>query len=215
MTHPTVLVVAKAPVPGLAKTRVAATVGDQAAAELAAAALLDTLSAARATGWRVVVSMTGDLSRAARSHEIESELADLVVVPQHGETFGERLVRAHADADAGEGVVQVGMDTPQVTAAQLVEAGELLADHRAVIGHAEDGGWWLLALQSSADAAPLADVAMSTERTGADTLAVLPTPVATIQPAHDVDEWQDACMVAVEHPHLRTAEVVRTTEVPA
>ena len=38
----TVLVVAKAPVPGLAKTRLAAAVGDEAAADIAAAALLDT-----------------------------------------------------------------------------------------------------------------------------------------------------------------------------
>ena len=42
MTSPTLLVVAKAPVPGLAKTRIAQTIGDDAAAELAAAALLDT-----------------------------------------------------------------------------------------------------------------------------------------------------------------------------
>src|SRR6478672_3319507 len=43
-----VLVVAKAPVPGQAKTRLAAGVGDQAAAEIAAAALLDTLDAVAA-----------------------------------------------------------------------------------------------------------------------------------------------------------------------
>ena len=44
----TVLVVAKAPVPGQAKTRLAAAVGDQAAADIAAAALLDTLDAVAA-----------------------------------------------------------------------------------------------------------------------------------------------------------------------
>ena len=46
MTVPvTVLVVAKAPVPGLAKTRLARTLGAETAADLAAAALLDTLDA--------------------------------------------------------------------------------------------------------------------------------------------------------------------------
>jgi glycosyltransferase A (GT-A) superfamily protein (DUF2064 family) len=39
------LVVAKSPVPGLAKTRLAASIGDAAAADYAAAALLDTLDA--------------------------------------------------------------------------------------------------------------------------------------------------------------------------
>ncbi|MGJ9414471.1 DUF2064 domain-containing protein [Aeromicrobium sp. CF4.19] len=213
MGAPTVLVVAKAPVPGLAKTRLAATVGDDTAADFAAAALLDTLEAARATGWRVVVSMTGDLDAAARPGQLREALESSVVVHQHGNTFGERLVRAHADAAEGHGVVQVGMDTPQVTAQQLREAGELLLDHRAVLGHAEDGGWWLLALREPGDAAPLAHVEMSTERTGADTEAVLPRPLAQVCPARDIDEWQDAFMVASTFVHLRASAVVRETGV--
>lgn len=209
MSAPTVLVVAKAPVPGLAKTRLAARVGDERAADFAAAALLDTLDAARATGWRVVVSMTGDLDAAARADDLRAALADVEVFPQRGDGFGERLVNAHADADAGHGVVQIGMDTPQVTATQLREAGELLADHPAVLGHAEDGGWWLLALRSAEDARPLADVPMSTSHTGRDTEAVLPLPIALVREARDVDEWQDAFMIASAFVHLRASAVVR------
>ena len=41
----TLVVIAKAPVAGFAKTRLAATVGDAAAADIAAASLLDTLDA--------------------------------------------------------------------------------------------------------------------------------------------------------------------------
>lgn len=213
MAAPTVLVVAKAPVPGLAKTRLAARIGEQAAAEFAAAALLDTLEAARGTGWRVVVSMTGDLTQAARAQQLSAELADLVVVQQRGTDFGERLVNAHADASDGHGVVQVGMDTPQATTEQLLEAGRLLADHPAVIGHAEDGGWWLLALRRPEDAAPLAGVEMSTDRTGVDTEAVLPGPVGQVRSARDVDEWQDALMLASTFAHLRASGVVRDSGV--
>ncbi|WP_375001840.1 DUF2064 domain-containing protein [Aeromicrobium sp. CTD01-1L150] len=209
MSAPTVLIVAKAPVPGLAKTRLAGHVGEAVAADFAAAALLDTLDAARATGWPVVVSMTGDLDRAARAEDLRTALADVEVVPQRGTTFAERLVNAHADAARGHGVVQVGMDTPQVSAEQLREAGDLLADHRAVLGHAEDGGWWLLALRDPADAAALVDVEMSTTHTGADTAAVLPAPLAQVDPARDVDEWQDAFMVASSYVQLRAAAVVR------
>ena len=59
----TVLVVAKAPVPGLAKTRLAVSVGDRAAADIAAAALLDMTSnpvdgttddLIKITGWKKV-----------------------------------------------------------------------------------------------------------------------------------------------------------------
>ena len=62
----TLLVVAKAPEPGLAKTRLAATVGDRVAADIAAAALLDTLDAVAAAPVAArVVALTGDLDAAA------------------------------------------------------------------------------------------------------------------------------------------------------
>ncbi len=61
-----VLVVAKAPVPGLAKTRLAVAVGDDAAADIAAAALLDTLDAVVDAGVQArVVALTGDLEEPA------------------------------------------------------------------------------------------------------------------------------------------------------
>jgi len=61
VTPGAVLVVAKAPVPGLAKTRLAATIGAEAAADVAAAALLDTLEAATASGAGTLVALTGDV----------------------------------------------------------------------------------------------------------------------------------------------------------
>ena len=71
----TLLVVAKAPVPGLAKTRLAAAVGEQAAADIAAATLLDTLDAVAATPVQArVVALTGDLDQASSSAEIRSRL---------------------------------------------------------------------------------------------------------------------------------------------
>ena len=115
----TLLVVAKAPVPGRAKTRLAATVGDQLAAEIAAAALLDTLDAVAATPVAArVVALTGELDAAADAAEIRRRLASFSVIGQRGNDFGERLANAHADATSVDGhpVLQIGMDTPQVTA---------------------------------------------------------------------------------------------------
>ena len=94
-----VLVVAKAPVPGQAKTRLAAGVGDRVAADIAAAALLDTLDAvASAPVAERVVALTGSLDDACAGAEIQSRLADFTVVPQRGLDFAERLANAHADA---------------------------------------------------------------------------------------------------------------------
>ncbi|MGV9797495.1 TIGR04282 family arsenosugar biosynthesis glycosyltransferase [Mycobacterium sp. NPDC003449] len=175
MPEVTVLVVAKAPVPGLAKTRLAADVGAEAAADIAAAALLDTLDAVAATPVaQRVVALTGDLGRAARSAEIAARLADFTVIAQRGDGFAERLVHAHADAAAtGLPVLQIGMDTPQVSAGLLTECGRTLLAADAVLGMATDGGWWVLGVRDGASAACLRTVPMSRPDTGAVTLAAL------------------------------------------
>ena len=209
MTVPTLLVVAKAPVAGLAKTRIAKTVGDELAADLAAAALLDTLDAAIALGWPLVVAMTGDLTQAARSDELAEQLARADVIEQRGEGLGERLANAHADADAGHGVVQVGMDTPQLTVEDLFAAGRLVAEGSRVLGPADDGGWWLLGLADPKEAAVLTDVPMSQADTGALTESALAGPVEHVRTLRDMDTWDDAVAIARDMPISRLASVVK------
>ncbi|MEO6471063.1 MAG: DUF2064 domain-containing protein [Aeromicrobium sp.] len=212
MSRPTVLIVAKSPEPGRAKTRVAQTVGDEVAADLAAAALLDTLEVAGSVGWPVVVALTGDLDRAARSSEIREALARVKVVAQRGGGFAERLVAAHNDADEGFGVVQVGMDSPQLAVTDLLLAGQALGIHDAAIAPAEDGGWWLLALRSSIHAKVLADVPMSTADTCRATIDALTengAHVFGLRALRDVDTWADALALAQAYPRLRSSKVVR------
>lgn len=208
MTAPTVLVVAKAPVPGLAKTRIASTVGDDVAADLAAAALLDTLATATAVGWPVVVAMTGDLDRAARADEIRAALEPLTVVPQRGDGLAERLANAHADAGATDGVVQVGMDTPQLLVADYLDAGRMVELGSIVVGPATDGGWWLLGLPDPALAQRLVDVPMSTDQTGAKTVEALGGDVITLRTLPDMDTWDDAVAIAADVPISRLADAV-------
>jgi glycosyltransferase A (GT-A) superfamily protein (DUF2064 family) len=203
------LIVAKAPVPGLAKTRIAATVGPEAAADLAAAALLDTLDVARSCDANVVVAITGDLDSAARSHEISDALADLTVIDQRGDGLAERLANAHADA-AGHGpVVQIGMDTPQVTADDLSAADALVQSDGAVLGPAADGGWWLLGLDDATRAAFLVDVPMSAPDTGARTTAALGAGHPRLRELRDMDTWPDVVAIAAEVPDRRIAESAR------
>ncbi len=209
--NPTLLIVAKAPVPGLAKTRIGRVRGHAHAAEIAAAALLDTLATAASTGWPVVVAMTGHLSDAARSDEIATALADVTVVEQRGDDFGERLANAHVDADAGHGVVQVGMDSPQVTVADYEQAGEALRRGATVLGPASDGGWWLLGVQQGRDAAVLPVVPMSRPDTAERTIEALGGEVELLRTLTDIDTWDDVVAVAADLPgsHLsRTVQVV-------
>lgn len=212
MTRPTLLVVAKAPVPGLAKTRIAAQVGDDVAAELAAAALLDTLETVQAAGAElgapVVVAITGDVAAAARSAEIAAVLATVDVVQQRGDGFAERLVHAHADADRGHGVVQVGMDTPQLTTDDYADAVRAVIRGERVVGPADDGGWWLLGLPDAAEARVLASVPMSAPDTGERTVAAL-SPITSLRTVLDMDEWADAQHIAAAAPSSRLAAVVQ------
>lgn len=205
MTAPTILVVAKAPVPGFAKTRIAATVGDDVAAEIAAAALLDTLTTATAVGWRVVVAMTGDLSRAVRADEIRAVLEPLQVIAQRGDGLAERLANAHADADGGHGVVQVGMDTPQLVVADYLDAGRTVELGSIVMGPATDGGWWLLGLPDPAEASKLVGVEMSTAETGAETRTALGGDVVLLRTVSDIDTYEDAVAIAADIPISRLA----------
>lgn len=207
MTAPvTVLVVAKAPVPGLAKTRLAAAVGDRAAADIAAAALLDTLDAVAAAPVAArVVALTGDLRDARCGDEIRSRLADFTVLAQRGDGLAERLANAHADAAAAVGggpVLQIGMDTPQVSAALLGQCCRALAGCAAVLGLARDGGWWVLGVADAATAGCLRAVPMSRPDTGAVTLAALRdtgmdvkllTELCDVDTVADIDAVRGSC----------------------
>lgn len=211
-----VLVVAKAPVPGLAKTRLAACVGHLAAADVAAAALLDLLATLRTDRRRTLVALTGDVAASARSAELMDALARCTVFEQVDGPFAARLVHAHvrAQALAPGPMLQVGMDTPQVDAGLLRAAEEALAAYPAVLGPAVDGGWWALGLHAAEPAAALADVAMSTQTTGSDTRdALLATglvgaEVGRLPALRDVDEWCDAVEVAAAVPGSRFAAAV-------
>jgi glycosyltransferase A (GT-A) superfamily protein (DUF2064 family) len=197
-----VLVVAKAPVPGLAKTRLAADVGDRAAAGIAAAALLDTLDAvAAAPVAHRVVALTGELADASAGDEIRCRLDDFTVMPQRGADFADRLANAHVDAAAAAGglpVLQIGMDTPQVSAELIGECARELLGADAVLGLARDGGWWVLGVTRPATADCLRAVPMSRPDTGAVTLAALSdtgADVSMVATLADVDTIDDIAVV--------------------
>lgn len=208
-----VLVMAKAPVAGRVKTRLGGVVGHEAAARVAAAALLDTLTACTAAvgASRCLLALDGDLAEAVDSPALRAAVAGWRVTAQRGDRFAARLVAAHHDAGPGP-VVQVGMDTPHLTPGLLAEAAAPLLGPDpatdAVLGPAEDGGWWALARRDPSAADCLAQVAMSTAHTGEDTRRALVAAgwrVATTGSLRDVDEVADADAVAALAPHTHFA----------
>lgn len=197
------LVVAKAPVAGRSKTRLCPPCTPEEAAALAEAALADTLEAVAATGARPVLALDGEpgpwLPPGFR------------VLAQRGAGFDERL--ANAWDDAGGPALQIGMDTPQVTADLLAEGLRALdtPGTDAVLGRAADGGWWSLGLRRP-DRRMLLGVPMSAPTTGGVQLARLRgrgLRVQALPELRDVDSFEDALAVAALVPATRFGRAVR------
>jgi uncharacterized protein len=201
----TLVVIAKAPVAGQAKTRLGAKVGHGAAADIAAATLLDTLDAVDATPVQArVVALTGDLDQASNGDEIRSRLADLRVVEQRGDDFSARLANAIADAAAVAGarpVLLIASDTPQVTAALLTECAQALVQTDVVFGLARDGGWWVLGVKEPSMADCLHSIPTSRSDTGPATLEALRDKglaVTLVAELSDVDTIDDVELVRAD-----------------
>jgi rSAM/selenodomain-associated transferase 1 len=194
------LVLAKQPLAGRVKTRLCPPLTPAGAAEVAAAALEDTLDAVRAVGaGRRVLVLDGAY-----------DAAGFQVQPQRGGPMPERLAAAFDDCDDSLPALLVGMDTPQLTPQLLQQAVDALARHEAVLGLATDGGWWALGLQRP-DGALLRDVPTSRDDTGTLQLAALRS--AGIAPhllpeLRDVDTAEDARAVAALAPGGRFAAAV-------
>ncbi|HEX2048416.1 MAG TPA: DUF2064 domain-containing protein [Acidimicrobiales bacterium] len=199
-TH--VLVLAKAPVPGRVKTRLCPPCTPQEAAALAEASLADTLEAVAACGaGRRVVALDG-----APGPWLPPGFD---VVPQVAGGLDRRLAAAWASA-GGPGI-QIGMDTPQVTADLLDGCLAELDSWPAALGHAGDGGWWAIGLRA-ADASVFADVPMSTTRTGAlqeDRLRALGLRVAPLPTLVDMDTVADLPDVTAGGSAVRTGALAR------
>ena len=183
-----ILVLAKAPVPGRVKTRLCPPCTSSEAAGIAAAALADTIEAVR---------------RVPGRHVLTVPTAGFAVLDQRGNGLAERIGNAFADAGPGPTLL-IGMDTPQA-GPELLSSCLSAVDRSvdAVLGLAEDGGWWALGLHEPRHARLLAAVPTSTPDTGRLTLTALRAGglrVGLLPVLRDVDEWADALAVAALAP---------------
>ena len=192
----TILVlIAKEPLPGKAKTRLHPAVTLEQAAHLAAAAIDDTLAAIAAVpASRRILLFDGDV--------LPPRAAGYEVVAQSQGALDARL-GALFDRYS-EPTLLIGMDTPQLTAADLAPAFERWPDDiDAWFGPAADGGFWALGMRE-----PRGDlvrgIPMSQDDTGAHQLARLRSAglrVGMLPMLTDVDTIDTAHEVAALAPH--------------
>ncbi|RNL82659.1 TIGR04282 family arsenosugar biosynthesis glycosyltransferase [Halostreptopolyspora alba] len=207
----TLMVIAKEPVPGRAKTRLVPPYTPTEAAALARAALGDTLEVVSASpARRRVLVLDGSPGPWIPP--------GFDVVPQCEGGLDARLAAAFGACDGP--ALLIGMDTPQVTPRILAPALSLdgCAAGRAWFGPAADGGFWALGL---AEPSPelVRGVPMSTPVTGEvqrQRLVDAGLTVGDLPTLRDVDTAHDAALVARDAPGGRfAAEVARIARVGA
>lgn len=194
----TLLVIAKQPVPGRVKTRLIGSCTPAQAANLAAAALADTLQALR------------DFPSENKLILLDGDPAGLVpagwrVIEQSGGGLDRRLAAGFAAVPDGPALL-VGMDTPQLS-------GDLLcfdpSRYDACLGRASDGGYWTIGFRQPRRAAEcIAGVPMSTPATGAEQhrrLLASGMAVQSLPTLTDVDTEGSAAEVALAAPRTRFA----------
>jgi rSAM/selenodomain-associated transferase 1 len=186
--HRALIVVAKRPEPGRAKTRLCPPLDAATAAGLYACFLRDILDLVRRVeGVRRIVAYTPD-----DAEDYFRALApDMELAPQRGADLGERLddLVAAALASGAERVAVISSDSPTLPAAYLRDAFALLDCHDLVLGPSDDGGYYLVGL-TRPQPRLFREVTMSTPAVLRDTLAVageLALRTALLPPWYDVD----------------------------
>ena len=195
------IVMAKPPLAGRAKTRLAAEVGTARAVSfyrLSTERLLQRLGAD--PRWRTRLSVN-----ARPGEDYACWARGVVRQRQGGGSLGVRMARAVEHLPPGPAVI-LGTDTPQVEPADIATAFAALGSADAIFGPADDGGYWLIGLARRRPAPGLYDgVRWSTEHALADTRASLPKgfQVATLRTLTDVDDAAGLSALAEEWGVMR------------
>ncbi|MEF2976648.1 TIGR04282 family arsenosugar biosynthesis glycosyltransferase [Subtercola sp. YIM 133946] len=206
----TIVVIAKECVPGRVKTRLTPALSPEQAADVAFASLTDTLETVASLGAdHLVLAFDGDPANAPAA-------ADGFEVVQQACGGLDNRLGAIFDTCTGPTLL-VGMDTPQLTEADLRSAlaglagpdssGDVETHSHAWLGFANDGGFWALGM-TDPDGLLIRGVPMSRDDTGSLQLQRLVDAglgVTLLPELVDVDTFADAVEVAAAAPDSRFA----------
>lgn len=191
MTNATVLIYAKPPRMGLAKTRLAKGLGQTEARRIAHFTLARTMRAALSGPWTTILyaapdsALSGSLGGIWPPH--------LIRCSQGRGGLTERLEHGLSNASPGP-VLFIGADAPDLTPALLRQAIQSLKRHDGVFGPARDGGFWLFGINKNARTrSPFGNVRWSGPHAMADVWNNLAAKasVAQLPTLIDIDEAKD------------------------
>lgn len=143
------LVFLKYPTPGQVKTRLAARLGPDAAAEIYRTCAQVTLTRLAEFQDRTVVCVEPPESIAPTQAWLGAEWR---LRPQQGQTLGHRLAEAISDAfqQGVQHVIAIGTDSPWLQPRHIHAAFDLIKTADLIVGPTEDGGYYLIGLSRPA-----------------------------------------------------------------
>ena len=138
------VIMAKAPVMGQVKTRLAKDIGLVQATYFYRQTMVQTLCRLeKDPRWTTILSLTPDHEAKTVRWFSEKGRNGLWVCGQGRGDLGQRMRRIFESLPPGP-VVIIGADIPGIKPAMIMQAFQRLGDHDGVVGPAEDGGYWLV-----------------------------------------------------------------------
>ena len=194
----TLVIMAKAPKPGMVKTRLIESLPPVAVTALYRCLLEDTLALAKSLTSVQVAVMCPEPDQDELAHLLGNTVQ---VVPQKGQGLAAGLtsVFRHFTA-AGRHVIAFNSDSPHLAPAVLGSAFEILASHDVVVGPTHDGGYYLVGAKAAHSTLFETD-GMGT-RTALDRLLTrtkdLELSTGFTEPFYDIDVANDLILLARE-----------------
>jgi len=177
--RPTLYIMAKAPIMGRAKTRLAADIGVVHAKRIYRQMMSAVIRQIQDPRWETILMVTPPLMM---GHVPEWD--GVAQIPQVTGTLSPKL--AQVFSHAGPTVV-IGTDCPQVTANDIAAAFRALRSDPSVFGPASDGGFWLMGAKGPLRPDTFDGIRWSSEHTLSDMRAKV-GKVAVLRTLTDVDD---------------------------
>ena len=191
-----ILLFVKFPEPGKVKTRLAATVGPDAATEIYRQLVAEVCARLPEEGEEVMVMFAPAVQRSETEAWLRPQINGPVsFVPQSDGDLGRRLDVAFADAFSSgcQQVLAIGSDCIELTPEIFREAWAALETNDVVLGSVSDGGYYLIGLKA-AHPEVFSGIAWSTDAVLAQTeraAAASRLSVYRLPALHDVDTEDD------------------------
>jgi uncharacterized protein len=192
------LVFARLPERGRVKTRLAESIGDDAALAAYETMLRDLLASIGQPSSETEIEILWAPTETASGASLANAFGDLPTAMQTGDTLGDRMSMSFSERfffHATQKIVAIGVDDPSLSRDLIDHALALLDSCEWVLGPAEDGGYYLIGCRAAAfDPSIFQDVAWGTSSVLATTISKIAewqSSVAVLPVRWDIDVIED------------------------